>query len=193
MTLGAVFSSLNDFEFNLIGYLWMFCNCVFTASYILYMRYANSSTVETSSHSSAEVRKLRSITAQRRQSLSKLGVVYYNNYLSIIILLPVCLLRGDLWRLYHLREALLTGSFLLVNLLAGLCGVGLNFASLWCISATSATTYAIVGSLNKVPITILGYWLFNTQLSYPAMIFIAVSVFGSLLHALENIPKRSLP
>ncbi|CAN0434676.1 unnamed protein product, partial [Discosporangium mesarthrocarpum] len=32
----------------------------------------------------------------------------------------------------------------------GVVGVLLNFASLWCVESTSATTYAVVGSLNVV-------------------------------------------
>ena len=35
-------------------------------------------------------------------------------------------------------------------LVLGVVGVSLNFASLWCVGATSATTYAVVGSVNVV-------------------------------------------
>ena len=41
MCVGAAFASANDLEFNLIGYFWMFVNCICTASYTLYMRYAS--------------------------------------------------------------------------------------------------------------------------------------------------------
>ena len=41
MCIGAAFASANDLEFNLIGYFWMFVNCMCTASYTLYMRYAS--------------------------------------------------------------------------------------------------------------------------------------------------------
>ena len=36
---------------------------------------------------------------------------------------------------------------------------------MWCIGTTSATTYAIIGSLNKVPIALLGYLMFQTAIS----------------------------
>ncbi len=31
MTIGAYFASVNDIEFNVMGYLWMSINCFFTA------------------------------------------------------------------------------------------------------------------------------------------------------------------
>ncbi len=44
---------------------------------------------------------------------------------------------------------------------SGVVGILLSFSSLWCVSSTSATTYAIVGTLNKVPVTVLGAVIFH--------------------------------
>ena len=41
MCIGAAFASANDLEFSWIGYFWMLVNCLCTASYTLYMRYAS--------------------------------------------------------------------------------------------------------------------------------------------------------
>ncbi len=46
-------------------------------------------------------------------------------------------------------------------LFSGALGVFLSFATLWCVGSTSATTYAVVGTLNKVPTTILGVLIFH--------------------------------
>ena len=59
----------------------------------------------------------------------------------------------------------MTPHFVLTNVLAGFLGFYLNFASLWCVSATSATSYAIVGSLNKVPITVAGFLFFEAKMT----------------------------
>lgn len=40
--------------------------------------------------------------------------------------------------------------------MAGIVGVLLNFASLWCVHTTSATTYAVVGSVNVVSRALVG-------------------------------------
>lgn len=43
MTLGAILSGANDLEFHAVGYFWMILNCICTAGYVLYMRYASTS------------------------------------------------------------------------------------------------------------------------------------------------------
>ena len=52
-----------------------------------------------------------------------------------------------------------------LNAFTGSVGFFLNFAQLWCVGATSATTYAIIGSLNKIPITIFGHFIFKTAIT----------------------------
>jgi GDP-mannose transporter len=71
MTAGAALAGLNDLEFSWIGYFWMIMNCLSTSGYVLYTKYATSNI-----------------------KLSKLGMVYYNNLLSSVLLIPVCLYLG---------------------------------------------------------------------------------------------------
>jgi hypothetical protein len=42
MTLGALLAAANDLEFNAVGYFWLVLNCMCTAGYTLYMRYAST-------------------------------------------------------------------------------------------------------------------------------------------------------
>lgn len=72
MTVGAILSAANDLEFNLYGYFWICLNCIFTSTYVLYMRYASTNI-----------------------KLPRFGMVYYNNLLSAAILLPICIFHGD--------------------------------------------------------------------------------------------------
>ena len=37
MVFSAVAASLNDLEYNLVGYCWMILNCVFTSSYVVFL------------------------------------------------------------------------------------------------------------------------------------------------------------
>ncbi|KAG5175046.1 hypothetical protein JKP88DRAFT_351682 [Tribonema minus] len=213
MVFGAALAGKDDMESNAWGYIWMSANCVTTASYILYMKYAT-----------------RSI------KLTRFGMVFYNNLLGFVLLAPVALAasevtgalcalqsvdvgvplthsanedlwftggkeirlgevigavaRPDLWTLLGevtgviarpdlWASASLSGevtgiiarpdlwtsaSFMGLNLFAGAAGFCLNFASLWCVGATSATTYAIVGSVNKVPMMVLGWMLFKSPI-----------------------------
>ncbi len=164
MTVGAVFAGLNDIEFHWIGYFWMITNCIMTASYTLYMRYAS-----------------------RNIKIPKMGMVFYNNLLSVIFLAPL---------IHHFNEYdnlqnpdIMTNKFIVVNTLAGLLGAALNFASLYCVGSTSATTYAIVGTLNKIPVIFLGYFLFDTHITDEGLIFIAFATLGGVLYGYTKLPK----
>jgi GDP-mannose transporter len=163
MTLGAVFAGFNDLEYNFVGYCWMAINCVFTAAYTLYMRYATT-----------------------HIQLSKFGMVYYNNLLSMCILFIVCVLKNDF--ALAANPQILTASFVFWTALAGVCGFGLNFASLWCVSSTSATTYAIVGSLNKIPVTLLGFILFNAKMTPEGIGFVCMATLGGFMFAYSKLP-----
>jgi GDP-mannose transporter len=164
MTLGALLAGVNDLEFSFVGYFWMIMNCLSTSGYVLYMRYA-SSTIQ----------------------LPKFGMVYYNNVLSILILLPIMFLRHEYKS--FVDPVYWNIQFLIINILAGILGFYLNFASLWCVSSTSATTYAIVGSVNKVPITILGFFLFKAKMTIEGTIFVTFATFGGFLYAYSKLPK----
>lgn len=168
MLLGAVLAAINDIEFSAVGYFWMSMNCICTAAYVLYMRLATQTI-----------------------RLSKFGMVFYNNLLSVGLLLPIILVKGELavvanWDLW-------TSSFIFLNLFAGAVGFLLNLASLWCVEKTSATTYAIVGSLNKIPVALLGWVLFQTQITTEASLFISMSMCGGFLYSYGKIvqaPKK---
>jgi GDP-mannose transporter len=164
MTLGAVMAGANDLEFNLVGYLWIAINCVLTAAYVLYMRYASVNI-----------------------NLPRFGMVYYNNLLSACILFPICLLKGEFAALRD--PAIMTPTFLISNSVAGFVGFYLNFASLWCVGSTSATTYAVVGSLNKVPITVLGFVMFHAKMTSEGVLFVVLATMGGFLYAYTKLPK----
>ena len=165
MVLGAVMSAFNDIEFDSYGYFWMVANCICTASYSLYMRYATTNVI-----------------------LSKWGMVFYNNLLSILLLLPLSLFLGEFVALSD--PEIMTPWFIFCNTLAGFLGFYLNFAVVWAISATSATTYAIVGSLNKIPLAIFGAMMFGTVITQEGMIFIAMGILGGLLYAYSKLVEK---
>jgi GDP-mannose transporter len=164
MTTGAYFASVNDVEFNVTGYVWMSLNCLLTAGYVLYMRYASTSI-----------------------KLPKFGMVFYNNLLCSILVLPFILLFNELPMWTH--PDIMNTQFIVMNVIAGVLGFFLNFASLWCVSETSASTYAIVGSLCKIPVTVLGVVLFDAPITEKGAVFISMSIFGGLIYCYAKLPK----
>ena len=121
--------------------------------------------------------------------LPKFGMVFYNNFLSIFMLIPVVIWAEE-HQLLWTSSAVTSPSFLAINTLAGLFGFYLNFASLWCVAATSATTYAIVGSLNKIPILIMGFLVFQAKMTPQGVLFIAVATLGGFIYAYSKLPSR---
>lgn len=48
-------------------------------------------------------------------------------------------------------------------MLTGVVSFSVSYCSLWFLSGSTPTTYSLVGSLNKVPITVLGLLLFEDR------------------------------
>lgn len=172
MTAGAILAAQNDLEFNVTGYFWMMTNAMFSAGYILYLR-----------HVSTSIR------------LTKFGMVFYNNLLSCALILPLVLLSGELGALLTKDEGqdqgprILTPSFVALNSLAGFLGFYLNFAALWCVASTSATTYSIVGSMNKIPVLVLGFLMFRAKMTFDGVMFIMVALLGGFIFMYAKLPK----
>ncbi len=159
-------ASVNDLEFNLVGYFWMLVNCMSTAGYILYMRYASTSI-----------------------KLPRFGMVFYNNLLSTMMLIPLCIMNEE-YTVFS-NPNIFTKPFILTNIFAGCIGFYLNFASLFCVAHTSATTYSIVGSFNKVPVLFLGVFLFHAKITFQGYIFIFLATLGTFMHAYSKLsPKK---
>eukprot|EP00557_Chaetoceros_sp_GSL56_P014265 CAMPEP_0176485592 /NCGR_PEP_ID=MMETSP0200_2-20121128/5119_1 /TAXON_ID=947934 /ORGANISM="Chaetoceros sp., Strain GSL56" /LENGTH=627 /DNA_ID=CAMNT_0017882241 /DNA_START=472 /DNA_END=2355 /DNA_ORIENTATION=+ len=161
--IGATFSADKDTSTSSQGLLWMILNCVATAGYILYMKFATK-TID----------------------LSKFGMVFYNNILCILFLFPVTLLNGEI-RLFMNTKAFHSFDFCWKLIFAGFVGFFLNFASLNCVSTTSPTTFAIVGSLNRIPIIILGWYLFDADISSETWFFITVSLLGGFTYSYAKL------
>jgi GDP-mannose transporter len=102
MTAGAILAGMNDLEFSWAGYFWMIMNCLSTSGYVLYTKYATGNI-----------------------KLSKMGMLYYNNLLSTILLIPICLYLGEWGKATN--PAILTPAYIISNALAGFLGTFLAF------------------------------------------------------------------
>ena len=160
---GAVAAASNDVSTSPMGLFWMVTNCLTTSGYVLYMKHATQSV-----------------------KLSKFGMVFYNNILCIFFLLPASIAAGEV-RTFLLSTKLHTMEYFVKNSSAGFVGFFLNFASLNCVSATGPTTYAIIGSLNKIPTAFLGSLLFDEVISEETWSFIAVAMSGGFLYSYAKI------
>lgn len=160
---GAILAAWNDIYITTSGLFWMAANCLSTSGYVLYMKFATNNV-----------------------KLTKFGMVYVNNVLCTVFLLPVAFLLGEV-QMFVRTPAVHTLDYFTKNFFAGFVGFFLNFASLNCVQATGPTTYAIVGSLNKIPVAILGYLLFDNVITGETWFFIAVSMCGGFLFSYAKL------
>lgn len=160
---GAIAAAWHDISSTWAGLCWMAMNCVTTAGYVLYMKYAT-----------------------KHVKLSKFGMVFINNILCIFFLLPAALMRGEV-NAFLRADSIHTLDYFGKNFVAGFMGFFLNFAALNCVQATGPTTYAVVGSLNKVPVALLGYFIFDSAITKQTWFFIWISLCGGFLYSYAKI------
>lgn len=160
---GACAAAINDVECTWVGILWMMANSLSTSGYVLYMKHATETV-----------------------KLSKFGMVFYNNVLCSAFLFPVALVLGE-GSTFLSSKQIHTSEYLVKNSFAGLVGFFLNFASLNCVSQTGPTTYAIVGSINKIPTTFIGFLIFDEVITSQTWMFISVAMMGGFLYSYAKI------
>jgi GDP-mannose transporter len=163
MLVGAVAAAGNDVYVTPTGLLWMAANCISTSGYVLYMKFAT-----------------------QHVKLNTFGMVYVNNVLCVLFLLPAAYWMGQI-QLLQDTQAIHTFDYFSKNVFAGWVGFFLNLASLHCVAATGPTTYAIVGSLNKIPLLLMGYLLFDDVITSKTWCFIGVSMCGGFLYSYAKI------
>ena len=163
MLAGAVMAARNDAEITQVGLFWMLANCLCTSGYVLYLKFATKSV-----------------------KLSKFGMVFYNNVLCSLFLFPVSVMNGE-FNTFLSTPALHTVDYAVKNAFAGFVGFFLNFASLNCVAQTGPTTYAMIGSLNKIPIAFMGYWIFDSVISEETWTFISISLMGGILYTIAKL------
>ncbi|CAN6458641.1 unnamed protein product [Victoria cruziana] len=144
MIVSAISGGVTDLTFHAVGYAWQGVNCLLTASYSLTLRRVmDTAKKETKSG-----------------SLSEFSMVLLNNALSLP--LGALLIIGFNEIDYLSKTPLLRmPTFWLVMTASGLLGMAISFTSMWFLHQTGATTYSLVGSLNKIPLSIAGILLFN--------------------------------
>uniref|UniRef100_A0A7S0TTM9 Sugar phosphate transporter domain-containing protein n=2 Tax=Hemiselmis andersenii TaxID=464988 RepID=A0A7S0TTM9_HEMAN len=120
------------------------------------------------------------ITSTVKLSLS--GSVAYSNALSLPVLLALMVVFGEFSTLRNINFRLLlttTNAFLWL-LASCVVGTGISYAGWWCRSQISATSYTIVGVVNKaltIGLSSLIEWE-NTKTSTAGLLFLGIVVGG---------------
>eukprot|EP00850_Spirogloea_muscicola_P014898 SM000110S18905 [mRNA] locus=s110:182121:189533:+ [translate_table: standard] len=148
MIVSALFGGITDLSFHPVGYGWQLLNCLFTAAYSLTLR---------------RVMDTAKVTT-KSGTLGEMSMVLLNNSLSLPLGVVLMLAFGEVQYVYQ-SPLTKKGAFWFATTLSGLLGLFISFSSMWFLHQTSPTTYSLVGSLNKIPLSIAGILLFQAPTS----------------------------
>ncbi|KAI4126088.1 MAG: hypothetical protein LQ338_003924 [Usnochroma carphineum] len=154
------------------GYMWMLFNCLCSAAYVLGMR------------------KRIKLT-----NFKDFDTMFYNNVLSIPILLAASLLLED-WSSTNIEgnfPPLQRNRIFMAMIFSGLSSVFISYTSAWCVRVTSSTTYSMVGALNKLPIALSGLVFFDAPITIPSVSAIGVGFVSGIVYALAKVRQSSQP
>ncbi|KAK9124455.1 hypothetical protein Sjap_014057 [Stephania japonica] len=166
MIISAVSGGITDLSFNALGYAWQVMNCVLTASYSLTLRRVMD----------------RAKQSTASGSLNEVSMVLLNNALSLPFAIFLITLFGE-WGYVYNAPVLQLPLFWVVATASGLLGLAISFTSMWFLGQTGPTTYSLVGSLNKIPLSAAGIILFSVPLSISSMFSILFGLFAGVLFA----------
>ncbi|KAK6935747.1 Sugar phosphate transporter domain [Dillenia turbinata] len=166
MIISALSGGITDLSFDAAGYAWQILNCVLTASYSLTLRRVMD--------------KAKNFTSSG--SLNEVSMVLLNNILSLPFAI-ILILLFDEWNYVINAEVIRLPMFWVVSTASGLLGLAISFTSMWFLHQTGPTTYSLVGSLNKIPISIAGIVLFKVPLSLPNFFSILFGLFAGVFFA----------
>jgi GDP-mannose transporter len=142
-----------------IAYFWMFLNCITSATYSVYLRFA-----------------------MKKVQFKDFDTVYASNLLSTPMLLIASLIfENHYWR--NLRTTIHADRhmFFAIAFSAAL-SFGISYASSWCVRVTSSTTFSMVGALNKLPTSMAGFLFFNEPLTRGRMASVALAFLAGLVY-----------
>ncbi|WVO14439.1 GDP-mannose transporter 2 [Cryptococcus depauperatus] len=151
-------------QFN-IGYLWMFVNCIASAAYVLFMR-----------------KRIKATGFKDWDSM------FYNNLLSIPVLFVFSLIIEDWNAASFARNFPIEGRNFLLSAIAfsGAAAAFISYSTAWCVRVCGATTYSLVGALNKLPVAASGILFFGDLVNFGNISAILVGGLSGIVYAVAK-------
>ncbi|SPN98305.1 probable GDP-mannose transporter [Cephalotrichum gorgonifer] len=153
------------------GYAWMGLNVFCTASYVLAMK-----------------------KVIKKMNFKDWDTMYYNNMLTIPVLIVLSLLAED-WSGPNLERNFpkeSRNSLFIGMVYSGLAAIFISYCSAWCIRVTSSTTYSMVGALNKLPLAISGLIFFSAPITVGSVSAIFLGFVSGLVYAWARVRQSAV-
>jgi len=115
--------------------------------------------------------------------------VLYTNTFSILPAILLCFLSGDLRpaRLWHVYDQMTSTSYFWLSA-SCLIGIGISWSGFWCQSLVSATTYTVVGVMNKMLTVTVNVLIWDKHASTSGIGALCVCLAGGSLY--QQAPLR---
>ncbi|KAK3211730.1 hypothetical protein Dsin_016436 [Dipteronia sinensis] len=174
MIISAISGGITDLSFHAVGYSWQIINCFLTAAYSLTLRRVMDTAKQVT----------------KSGNLNEFSMVLLNNTLSLPLGVLLIFVFNEVDYLSK-TPLLRLPSFWLVMTLSGFLGLAISFSSMWFLHQTGATTYSLVGSLNKIPLSVAGILLFKVPTSLENAASIFFGLLAGVIFARAKMRERS--
>ncbi|XP_026393156.1 GDP-mannose transporter GONST1-like isoform X1 [Papaver somniferum] len=174
MIISAISGGVTDISFHAVGYTWQILNCFLTASYSLTLRRVMDTAKQVT----------------KSGNLNEFTMVLLNNTLSLPLGLLLIFLFNEVDYLFE-TPLLRMPTFWLVMTSSGFLGLAISFTSMWFLHQTGATTYSLVGSLNKIPLSVAGILLFHVPTSLQNFTSILFGLLAGVFFARAKMREKS--
>ncbi|KAI3875345.1 hypothetical protein MKX03_027439 [Papaver bracteatum] len=174
MIISAISGGVTDISFHAVGYTWQILNCFLTASYSLTLRRVMDTAKQVT----------------KSGNLNEFTMVLLNNTLSLPLGLLLIFLFNEVDYLFD-TPLLRMPTFWLVMTSSGFLGLAISFTSMWFLHQTGATTYSLVGSLNKIPLSVAGILLFHVPTSFQNFTSILFGLLAGVFFARAKMREKS--
>ncbi|XP_043715317.1 GDP-mannose transporter GONST1-like [Telopea speciosissima] len=174
MIISAISGGITDLSFHSVGYMWQIINCFLTASYSLILRRVMDTAKQVT----------------KSGNMNEFSMVLLNNILSLPLGALLIFVFNEVDYLSN-TPLLKVPMFWLVMTSSGFLGLAISFTSMWFLHQTGATTYSLVGSLNKIPLSIAGILLFKVPTSLENCVSILFGLLAGVFFAKAKMRERS--
>jgi GDP-mannose transporter len=161
IVIGSSCGMATDVEFSPVGYFWMGLSCAFASLYVLLTKKLLSS-----------------------RNIHYFTILFWNNSLSIVLLAAIAVANNaaEVAKCVAIRRLPFGLSAPLVAF-SGVLGLALSVSTFSLLGFTSATSYVVVGTANKVAQAILSFVLFRVSVTLRNGISVGIGLTGASLYA----------
>jgi len=160
IVLGSVLYVLTDSNFKLNGYFWVVMYFIAKITDMLYVKYIVDSV-----------------------QMTPWGRSFYNNLLSLPPVLLIIFLTSEQYKVAEIfNEGITVGTWLIVGI-SCIMGLGISISGFICRALISATSFSVVGNMNKVLTVFINYFLIADHASPLGMLCLFICLFGGYYYS----------